>query len=83
MMHPDNAFQDHIQRRDDLMRAARVQQLMRQAEADKQLLPQRLLLMLSDVMIGGGVRLKRYARRAGRVRPLTGTEANLELVHKL
>lgn len=62
MMHPDNAFQDHLQRRDDLIRAARLQQLIHQAEADKDQLPRRLLLILSDAMIGGGVRLKRYAR---------------------
>ena len=83
MMHPDNAFQQHEQRRDDLIRAARLQHLMTQAEADKDHLPRRLLLILSDAMISGGVRLKRYARGASRLRPLTGAETSLELVHKL
>jgi len=83
MMHPDNAFKQHEQRRDDLMRAARLQQLMTQAEADKDQLPRRLLLILSDAMISGGVRLKRYAHGATRLRPLTGAESPLELVHKL
>jgi hypothetical protein len=82
MMHPDEAFQIHIQRRNEMIRAARLQQLMDQAEADKARLPQRLLLILSDVMIGGGVRLKRYARRAAHPRPLAGAEAHLELVPK-
>ena len=83
MLHPDNAFQQHEQRRDELIRAARLQQLMAQASADRDQLPKRLLLILSDAMISGGVRLKRYARGAGTLRPLTGSDTPLELLPKL
>lgn len=82
MMHPDLAIRQHEARRADMLRAARLDALLRQAEADRDALPHRWLLMLSDAMINGGVRLKRYASSAT-TRPLTGAETHLALLPKI
>lgn len=77
----DYSYERHIERRQELIRAARIEQLMRQAEGQRADFPRRLLLILSDAMIGGGVRLKRYARRAS-VRSLASADTHFQLVPK-
>lgn len=83
MMSPDCEFKEHLRRRDALMQAIRIEQLMRDADTQRAQLPKRLLLLLSDVMIDGGVRLKRYVRNTPVPRALTGPEVHLELIRKL
>lgn len=79
MMHPDYSYERHVQRREELIRAVRIEQLARRAYANRADLPRRLMLILSDAMIGGGVRLKRYARGTG-LRPLSSVDSHLELL---
>jgi len=81
-MHPEIIIREHEARRKDLLRAARLDQLMHQADAERDDLPRRWLLLLSDAMISSGVRLQRYARGAATLRPLTGAETHLELMPK-
>jgi hypothetical protein len=83
MMNPDFEFKQHLHRRDALLKAVRIEQLMRDADTNRAHLPKRLLLLLSDVMIDGGVRLKNYVRNTSVPRSLTGPEAHLELIQKL
>ncbi len=48
------------ERRRDLLRAARMHQLYRQADDDRAQLGDRLMTLLGDLMISGGTKLKEH-----------------------
>ncbi len=48
------------ERRRDLLRAARMHQLYRQADDDRAQLGERLMTLLGDLMISGGTKLKEH-----------------------
>lgn len=68
MMNPETEYEQHQRRRGELMRQAKIQSLIQQAQADTPGIQQRLLLLLSDLMINSGTRLRRYADGARDVR---------------
>ncbi|MFO7322208.1 MAG: hypothetical protein DIU68_010790 [Chloroflexota bacterium] len=64
MWNPEYEFDRHLRRRRELMRQATIQRLIRQAKQDTPGLQQRLLVLLSDLMISGGTRLRQSVERA-------------------
>lgn len=49
------------ERKQRLLRAARMHQLFRQAEQDRARLGERMMALLGDLMISGGKKLKAYS----------------------
>ena len=72
--HPDLEIQVMEMRRRDLLRQARLNHLMEEARRDQPRMQQRLMLLVSDLMIAGGNRLRERARIGQR----TWQEARLE-----
>jgi hypothetical protein len=72
--HPDLEIQVMELRRRDLLRQARLNHLMEEARRDQPRMQQRFLLLVSDLMIAGGKRLRERASNRQR----TWQEAGLE-----
>jgi hypothetical protein len=62
--HPELEIRMMEQRRRDLLRQARLNHLMTEARRDEPGIQQRLMLMVSDLMIAGGKRLQQRATAA-------------------
>ena len=60
--HPDLEIRVMEMRRRDLLRQARLNHLMEEARRDQPRMQQRFLLLVSDLMIAGGKRLRERAR---------------------
>lgn len=82
MNNPDVEIRFAEARRRDLMREATIQRLMHDAQTDAPRLQRRLLLLLSDLMITSGNRLKGYATPPPRATWGEWVDPPLELLPK-